>query len=57
MIAERFAKFVHRGIKAVIEIHKGIGRPKPCPQVFTADERARLIEQYDEEGKWLVLHT
>jgi enoyl reductase-like protein len=57
LIAERFAKFVHGGIEAVIEIYEGICRPKACPQILAAYDGARLIEQHSQDGKWLILHT
>jgi hypothetical protein len=41
----------------VIEIHKGVRRPETRPQVFAIDDGAGLIEQYSENGEWLILNA
>ncbi len=54
-IAQRLADLVHRGIQAVIEIDKGVGRPDLFAQLIARDHFTGILEQRREDLKRLLL--
>jgi hypothetical protein len=46
-IAQRSAQLVDSGVQAVLEVHKGVGRPKLLAQLLARDDVARLLQQHD----------
>ena len=51
---KEFLYLIHRGIQAVIKIHKSIRRPQPLPKLFPRDEILRLFQQENQNLQRLV---
>src|SRR5581483_5923245 len=56
-VAKRFSNLVDRSIQAVIEVSKGIRRPKLLPEFLSQNCFAGSLEQEDEYCKRLVLEA
>ena len=50
-VSQHFAQFVYGGVKAVVEIDEGVGRPKFIAQFFTRDHFAGMLEQFRKNWK------
>jgi len=56
-IAQHFANFVDGRVQTVVEVNKGVGRPKAVAQFFPGDDDARAFEKYCQHSKRLILQA
>ena len=52
---KRRTQAIDRGMKSVVEIHKGVGGPDLLLQFLARDNLARIFQQRLQDQKWLLL--
>jgi hypothetical protein len=56
-ITEGVAQALDGGVQAVVEIHEGVGRPEPAPQLFPGKNFTGTLEEHGQDLERLLLES